>query len=200
MAKYRRFLTKTEQKDVIDKYKNHCDAAGGIFSSDKRRKLIGLKKKNPKLVDEGTADFWYDVRNAVRHALTDLQLISEVAHSEQLKEMFQLVSSADLLKDKSKTSVANLLDSIFMEHNRLVAVRQKDQTMFLERTTDKDDSWKADLAAETVGKCLKFYMDSGLITSKAHKRLVEEVTDMLGSEYSHAVSRELSLRHFAQFR
>ena len=27
------------------------------FRPDKRRKLVGLKKKNPKQIEEGTADF-----------------------------------------------------------------------------------------------------------------------------------------------
>jgi len=199
MANYRRELSIDKQKQIHRKYKNHRDAEGGIFKPDKRRKLLGVKGEKKKVAPENLANFWSDVRKYVKNGLIDLQLIAEVAHPDQLKEMFQLIPLSERREDKSKTSIVNILDAIFEEHNKLVYDIEKDGTRFPRRSTEVDDSWKIDLAAEIVGNCLKFYMDSGLVTSKAHERLIEEVTDMLGSEYGHVINRELSLQHIMQF-
>lgn len=200
MANYRRQLSKSRHEFILNKYKNHRDVEGGIFTSDKRRKLLGVKAESSKQFREDTADFWYDVRTTVKNGLTDLQLIAEVAHPEQLKEMFQLVPFAEWEKDNSKTSLANILDAIFQDHDRLVLEKTKDGHKVLTRTREENDLWKVELAYETVEKCLKFYKESGLITSRVHERLADEVIDMMGSEYSHALSRNLDLPYYAKFR
>jgi len=184
MAKYRRRMDKIKQKHIIDKYKKHCDVEGGIFRSDKRRKLVGLKKKNPKQIEEGTADFWYDVRNSVRHALTDFQLVAEVSSHEQLKEMFDLIPYGKWKKDISKTSIPILLKAILSSQPTYSIRFKKGQPYPIENK--EDDVWLAHLAYETVRICFDFFKEHNLITSMAHERLIEETDDMLNSEIGRA--------------
>ena len=185
MAKYRRRMDKIKQKYIIDKYKKHCEAEGGIFRPDKRRKLIGLKeKKNPKQIEEGTADFWYDVRKSARHGLTDLQLVSEVTNPEQLQEIFSLIPYVEWNRDISKTDLPKLIRTILSSQPRSRVVKRKGMLVPVEN--EEDDVWLAHLAYEIVIECFRFFNEHNLVTSMAHERLIEETEDMLNSEIGRA--------------
>ncbi len=184
MAKYRRQMDKIKQKYIIDKYKKHCDAEGGTFRPDKRRKLVGLKKKNPKQIEEGTADFWYDVRKSAKHSLTDLQLVSEVANTEQLREIFSIIPYGEWNKDTSKTDLVFLIRQV-LGSQPWRTVRYK-KGVPQPSYNSEDDSWLAFLAYQIVHECFEFFKDHQLVTSKAHERLIDEVDDLLNSEVGRA--------------
>jgi len=195
MADYRRKLSKEDHKNIVRKYKKHRDANGGIFVSRTRRRLLGIKDEKSGLFREDTSDFWLDVRSNVKTALTDLQLICEVANQDQLKEMFSVIPNSLRKSDPTKVSLANVIETLF--YTLIQYKRDKDglKPIF----DQKNILWKGELSNEIVQKCLEFYSINGMITSKAHERLVMEVTDMLGSELSHTLSRELNLPYFAKF-
>ena len=88
VATYRRELPQYRRKNIIDKYKNLRDAKGGLFTPTMRRRLLGVKLLSSKEYKEDTADFWYDVRKTVKSGLKDIELICDMAHPDQLKEMF----------------------------------------------------------------------------------------------------------------
>jgi len=73
MANYRRELTKKQLNKIHSRYKDLVNSDGGIFTKDKRRKLLGLKQKSGKYFEE-SADFWYDVRTTVLNGLKDFEL------------------------------------------------------------------------------------------------------------------------------
>ena len=195
MADYRRKLSQAEHRNIVRKYKKHRDANGGIFVSRTRRRLLGIKDEKSGLFREDTSDFWLDVRSNVKTALTDLQLICEVANQDQLKEMFSVIPYSLRKSDPTKASLANVIEALF--YTLILYKRDKDglKPIF----DQKNIIWKAELSNEVVQKCLEFYNINGMITSKAHERLVMEVIDMLGSEFSHTLSRELKLPYFAKF-
>ena len=195
MADYRRKLSKEDHKNIVRKYKKHRDASGGIFVSRTRRRLLGIKDEKSGLFREDTSDFWLDVRSNVKTALTDLQLICEVANQDQLKEMFSVIPCSSRKSDPTKASLSNVIETLF--YTLIQYKRDKDglKPIF----DQKNIPWKAELSNEIVQKCLEFYSINGMITSKAHERLVMEVTDMLGSELSHTLSRELKLSYYAKF-
>ena len=195
MADYRRKLAVDEHKNIVRKYQPHRDAQGGIFVPRTRRRLLGVKDESSGLYREDTSDFWSDVRTNVKNALTDLQLICEVANQDQLKEMFRLIPFEERQKDQSKASLSNVLEVLF----KSTPLFKKEGSKWI-RVIPKDITWKADLAVEIVEKCLEFYKYNGMITSKVHERLVVEVTDMLGSELGHAISRELKLPYAIKVR
>jgi len=195
VAEYRRKLTKIEHKNIVSRYKKHRDAEGGIFVPRTRRRLIGVKDEKRGQFRDDTPDFWSDVRSHVKTAITDLQLICEVTNQEQLKEMLQLVPFATRKTDETKASLSDVL-SILFDYKLQYKRTKKGWEQVID---SKNILWKSELAHDIVIKCLKFYQDHGLITSKAHERLVEEVTDMLGAELSHAISRDLKLPYFTKF-
>ncbi len=102
MANYRRKLSKNDLKLIHSVYKVHTDDDGGIFTKDKRRKLLGLKQKQGTY-HEDTADFWYDVRSSVKSGLMDLELFFEVAHQNQIKEVLYDAPSKEELKSLKLT-------------------------------------------------------------------------------------------------
>ena len=195
MADYRRKLSIEDHKNIVRKYKKHRDANGGIFVSRTRRRLLGIKDEKSGLFREDTSDFWLDVRNNVKTALTDLQLICEVANQDQLKEMFSVIPYSVRKSDPTKASLANVIETLFYTLIQYKRDKGEIKPIF----DQKNIVWKAELSNDIVQKSLEFYDKNGMITSKAHERLVMEVTDMLGSELSHILSRELKLSYFAKF-
>jgi len=184
MAQYRRKLNKGMQHFINDWYKKHKDTEGGIFTPDKRRKLLGIRPKGRKVSPENIPNFWYDVRNSVQSGLSDLHLVSEVAHQNQLKEMFSLIPYSVWFEGRSKTDIAKLLSTIFSSQPRSRVMKVKGQLRPIEN--NEDDIWLAHLAYEIVLECFKFFKEHNLVTSMAHERLIEETDDMLNSEIGRA--------------
>src|SRR2546427_4594121 len=107
IANYRRELYKMERMNLIDKYKKLRDADGGIFTSTMRRRLLGIKLSSDREIREDSADFWYNVRTYVKNGLKDLELICEVAHPEQLEDMF----AGRFLSKEEQQELAKISDS-----------------------------------------------------------------------------------------
>lgn len=194
MAQYRRKLNQGKQKYVNDRYKTHKDAKAGTFTSDKRRKLLGIKPKGRDISPENVANFWYDVRTSVSRGLADLHLVSEVAHEDQMREMFQPHPYQAMKKDPSLTSLATLVKAVLESPDgtskHMVGGRRK-----LSMLKEQPDAWKAVLAQEIVRHCLDFFSYHGFVTSKAHQRVVEELNDMISSEMSKAFFMERGFRN-----
>ncbi len=194
MAQYRRKLNQGKQKYVNDRYKTHKDAKAGIFTSDKRRKLLGIKPKGRDVSPENLANFWYDVRTSVTKGLADLHLVSEVAHEDQMKEMFQPHPYQAIKEDPSLSSLATLVSSVLESpdgSSKFIVSRRRKPSMLKEQP----DAWKAVLAQEIVKHCLGFFSNHGFVTSKAHQRVVDELNDMISSEISKAFFMERGLRN-----
>lgn len=198
MAEYRRQLSKYTQKNLLDRYKNHKNAEGGIFTESTRRRLLGIKAESAKELPPDTADFWSDVRKFVKNGLKDLELICDVAHPDQLEEMFykQTLSKkeqSELEKIKEAWEQTKYLER-FPSLNKFLESLFKDyiieRKMMIERLGKKypqaviigSDAWKAYLAHDIVVICLKFFKEHNFISTKAHERLVEEVEDMINVE------------------
>src|SRR2546428_7058747 len=118
MVEYRRENTKYEWSELLDKYKNLINAEGGVFRPDKRRKLLGLKPKADDPPHKDTANFWYDVRKTVKSGLKDLELICDIAHPDQLKEMFTETLSRE--ENDEKTRLQNELEKSTNEKTRQI--------------------------------------------------------------------------------
>ncbi|OLC36168.1 MAG: hypothetical protein AUH84_02040 [Thaumarchaeota archaeon 13_1_40CM_4_38_7] len=198
MANYRREISKYEQKDVHSKYRDLVDKDGGIFTKDKRRKLLGLKQEHGKYFQD-TADFWYDVRQTVANGLKDLELFFEVAHQEQIKEVLhdspikeevglgRKYKNVEEILELSKRipTLKKALESLFKDYRVIRRAKlPTGQKYSVSEPVEKEDSWKALLAEDIVNICMEFFMKRNLISTKAHLRLVEELQDMLDVEVS----------------
>ena len=71
------------------KYKNYLDNEGGIFASDKRRRLL---KYSPgrKGHNQPTSGFRYDTRRFVKQALIDLALFIDTAEKRDFNKAFNV--------------------------------------------------------------------------------------------------------------
>lgn len=167
-----------------------------------RRRLLGIKKQSAKQYQNDTADFWYDVRHYVRNALKDLELICEVAHPEQLQDIFsEKLSKTELdtinkIKDpveiemfwRRKPSIQKTLEILFKDYVTYRKIKIPNSSMVYNQpeNIEKNDAWRAMLCFEITKICFQFFQEHNLVTSKAHQRLVEEVLDMLDVEIGHA--------------
>lgn len=203
MAEYRRQLSKYEQKKVLYRYKNHRDADGGIFTESTRRRLLGIKQGSKKGLPLDTPDFWNDVRRYVRNGLKDLELICDVAHPDQLEEMFhketltreEQKEMKELTKAWEQTDFLETIPSL----KKFIASLFKDYVVMRKRMVLPEgkkypipevigsDTWKAYLAHDLLVICLKFFNEHNFISTKAHQRLVEEVEDMINVEVSRGI-------------
>jgi hypothetical protein len=192
MANYRRELSKNEQKNIHFKYKDHVNAEAGIFTSDKRKKLLGVKQKSGSY-HEDTADFWYDVRTHTKSGLKDLEILAEVAHHDQLKEIFQSNLTDETIKKMKETEDENMkyliqqtnptLDNVFrfiLESRSSVKIEKEPWNN--DKLKEQEDAWKYYLTRDMIRVCFEFLKNNRYITSKSHERLVEEVLDMIDSE------------------
>ncbi|MGH9922810.1 MAG: hypothetical protein ACRD38_08675 [Nitrososphaerales archaeon] len=186
MVNYRRSLTKSQHKNILRKYKKHRDAEGGIFTSNKRRRFLGIKAKSGKeFKEEGAIQFWYDVRTTVRNGLVDLQLICEVAPPDELKKMFEIVTHEDLREEPHRASLDLVLEALLfglpLEFEEAQKLKSKKSNSFRAKPNE-DDFWKAELSYYVAKRCMDYFRENGYITSKHGRNLVRELDDMLQNE------------------
>ena len=195
MAQYRRKLSPSHQKHFHSMYKLHKDVEGGIFTPDKRRKLLGLKSKSRKVALENLSNFWSDVRKFSKNGLTDLRLLANMAHSDQVKEVFQLIPWQEWNKDHSKTSLAFLVKFVLESEDESSRYVKSKRSKLKNVNHEEPDVWKAFLAQQIVDECLDFFIVHGFVTSKAHHRIVDELKDLISVEIGHKQFQERGLRN-----
>lgn len=181
MVNYRLNISEGGYTKYRNWYKNHLDAYGGIFTPDKRRKLLGINPKNPQAYED-TPNFWADVRNTVRNGLIDLQLICEIAHPKQLKKIFEYTLPSneeksfgfsppegwDTFTPNLTTVVSKILSSVHYEKDR------------------EGRLWRADLATRLVDTSIGFFDgETNLIRSPVNQRYLKDVRSILEFELSY---------------
>jgi hypothetical protein len=196
MANYRRELNQRDQKLTHVIYKNHVNNDGGIFTKDKRRKLLGLRQEHGKYFED-TADFWYDVRSSVKTGLKDLELFFSVAHPEQIREVifdYPKKEEADILKkthDANKQfelfrqipSLNRMLSSLFEPHYRYKTVKSHaGEPVTYSEQIEEEEEWKPFLLHDIIKLGIEYLESQNFISSKAHQRLTEEFLDMINVE------------------
>jgi len=208
MANYRRKLSKNDLKQIHSIYKVHTDDEGGIFTEDKRRKLLGLKQKQGKYFED-TADFWYDVRSNVKSGLKDLELFFDVADKNQIKDVLydaplkEELNLPKLTRDHNKMyelqrqipSLTNTLNALLQKYYK--SRKTKLSTGEIRRYSEhveEDDTWRAMLVHDIINIGITYLQDHNLISSKAHQRLVDEFVDMVNVEIARGTMIPLNQR------
>jgi len=208
MANYRRKLSKNDLKLIHSVYKVHTDDDGGIFTKDKRRKLLGLKQKHGKYFED-TADFWYDVRSSVKSSLKDLELFFEVAHQNQIKEVLydapskEELKSLKLTRDHNKIyylqrqipSLTHTLSALFQKYYKTSKMKlPSGETRKYSEHIEEDDTWRAFLVHDIIKICITYLNDHNLISSKAHERVTDEFQDLVNVEIGRGTKLSLNER------
>jgi|SRR3989304_1553517 len=198
MANYRRELTINESKYLHDIFKAHVNDDGGIFTADKRKKLLGLKPEHGKYFED-TADFWSDVRAYVKSGLKDLELFFDVAHPKLIREIIYdspKKENLDILKktqDSDKRSILqhqipslqSTISSLFETHYKYKKVKPAPGQASKYSVPIEDElEWKSNLVREILVLGIDFMDNHNLISSQAHKRLADEFVDMVNVEIS----------------
>ena len=208
MANYRRKLSKNDLKLIHSVYKVHTDDDGGIFTKDKRRKLLGLKQKQGKYFED-SADFWYDVRSTVKSGLKDLELFFDVAHQKQIKEVIHDTPIKEeshlprITRDYNKIyvlsrqipSLTKTLTALLQKHykpskTKLPSGEIRKYSKFIE----EDEEWRAFLVQDIIKICITYLQDHKLVSSKAHERLTDEFVDMVNVEIARGTKIPLNER------
>ena len=72
------------------------EADGGIFTSKTRRRLVGELGMSGRGLTKN--DFWYDQRNRVRNALTDLEIFLTVAGRDNVNQVLTVETMEPVIK------------------------------------------------------------------------------------------------------
>jgi hypothetical protein len=166
---YRRELTPDQKESLRVKYRDYLQySRGGFLTTNKRKRLLEIKKG-----DEGTpeADFWYKLKQSARDSIVDLQMICDIADNEQIKEIFQRIPIKKIeknvpIKNEDFVSLPRLISSVLVTNWR---------------SEKKDDLWKALLVKELINACLNYIETSGILMTKAHMRLIDEIRDLVNA-------------------
>ena len=164
---YRRYNTQNELKPYQKKYKEYLKRSrGGFLSKNQKLRLLGLKKG-----DEGTpeADFWYRLKRSAKGSLVDLQMIFDLADDDQKREIFQMIPLVKKqknqgLSDNEYITFANLISNVLVTD-----WRQKESY----------DVWKAFVVKDLMNSCLNYITTSGILMTKSHMRLIDEMRDLI---------------------
>ena len=212
MANYRRELTINESKYLHDIFKAHVNDDGGIFTADKRKKLLGLKPEHGKYFED-TADFWYDVTSTVKSGLKDLELFFEVAHHEKIKDIIYdsvKKEESQILKKTQDGNKQNILQrqipsltqtlaSLFKTPTRLKKYKLPSGQSHEYSESIDEGEWKAMLAHDIIKEGISYLQRQKLISSMAHQRLVVEFEDMINVEIAKGTRLPLNQRVEALF-
>ena len=166
---YRRELSENDKTSLKKKFKNHIEnSRNSCLTKNQRLRLLEIKKK-----EHGTteSDFWYRLKKDAKNAIVDLQMICNVADDEQIKEIFQHIPLKKIeknvpIKDEDLVSLDRLISSILVTNWR---------------SEKKDDLWKALLVKELINACLNYIVTSGILMTKSHMRLVDEIRDLVNA-------------------
>ena len=208
MANYRRKLSKSDLNLIHSIYKVHTDDKGGIFTKDKRKKLLGLKQEHGKYFED-TADFWYDVRTTVTNALKDLELFFDVAHKKQIKDV---IHDTPLKEELSLPKISKDHNEIYFLSRQIPSFK-KTLTALLQKSykykktklpsgqiqkyyehVEEEEEWRAILVHDIINICITYLNDHNLISSKAHARLTDEFQDMVNVEIARGTKLSLNER------
>jgi hypothetical protein len=163
MAKYRRELTSAQHRQIVDKFKDHMEAPGGIFTESTRHRLIGVKDTSSKLFKDDVPDFWLDVRTYATNALIDLNLLASVADPEQLRQIFAPLSFREWNAKENKyprdDPSAYLQMLLWSSH---------------EPVASAVGEWKRKLARRLMELAVNHFKDHPEFASPLHKRVFEE--------------------------
>ena len=175
MAKYRRDLTKSNYKILKQYYQDHYNSKdSGIFTFSKKHRLLGIKG-NGKEEIKNESDFWLDVRKSVKNGIVDLKLVADVASIEQQKQMFKI--------SKERFSIIDALHSVLKtEVKKIVKQTEKSYAEGYVYPEQNELAWKSFLSYSLARIGMEFFLENFLITSKLHKRNLEESLDVLTTE------------------
>ena len=208
MANYRRKLSKNDLKLIHSIYTVHVDDDGGLFTQDKRRKLLGLKQKQGKYFEDN-ADFWYDVRTSVKSGLKDLELFFDVADKNQIKEVLY---DSPLKEESNLPGRTKVYNELYELQRQIPSLTRTLTTLFqryyetkkyktaegkiqkYSHHIEEEDSWRAYLVNEMINLGITYMRDHNLISSKAHERLTDEFIDMVNVEIARGIKIPLDER------
>lgn len=183
---YRRELNKNEKTSYQNKYREYlAKSRGGFLTKNQKMRALELKHG-----DEGTieSDFWYRIKQSSRGSLVDLQMICDIANENQIKDIF---GDFILIKKYKKN------ESI--PKNERISLDSIIETILSRKSDKHDDLWKAIMTRDIMEKCLDYTKESGLLMTKSHLRLIDEIKDLMNAIVSVAVQVPVTNRKVVQF-
>ena len=213
---YWRQLPPKEWETLKTLYKNHVEInRGGLTSKKFRKRLLGLTKENvaagiksKNKENEGgeskDSQFWYLIKESVRYALNDLRLVSETANHKQMKEMFQVtpyVLTEEFRKSSKQRKDITKEEQKYLKDQNLYTSFDVLLNSILNTPTpkDEDDLWKSLLVNEIMKVCLAHLKKTGVLMTKSHLRLIDEIEDLVDAivgisvQISHEDRRRIKL-------
>ena len=168
---WRKPLTNYKKKVLKDDHSAILKVSrGGVLTTPQRKRLLGFTKSTE---GEDEKKLWFDIRNSARTAFLDLKLICDVASDNQLKDIFEPLSSEDLQKDKNGRPDA------FGKYTR-TDVNTFLNTLLFERDNQE---WKYFLASRLIEVAISYIRWKPEYESQLYNRVFDDVLDVVRHNY-----------------
>ena len=176
MADYRELLERYQKEEILKKFTQHIHDYGGLFSSEARQNILGINPKNANPFED-KAKNWSNIKKSIRNGFVDIQLVSKIASSNQLRKIFEHVP------DYPQQKFGGVVPDEFVNTVSPNLISAIDSILNSGDKSDiKQQKWKSDLVYRIIEECLDYFLDHKLIRSPVHERRLREVTTIINAE------------------
>lgn len=148
---------------------------GGFLSTEKRQRLLHITNWPEETQEDEIYRYFYDIREHAKAAIDDFRLLSEVLNEEEFQKIFGEKMVDDQNRERYPISV--LFEVLIPK-----TVHLKEGTVVTEIL--KKQEWRKHVLDEITVKSLLWYVNSGIIQTDAHRRLLIDAADIIAVQSS----------------
>jgi hypothetical protein len=173
---YTRDLTEGEIKDLKARYQAHMKRSrSGFLSTQKRQRLLHITNWPEETQESEVHQFFYDIREHAKAAIDDFRLLSEVLSEKEFEQIFgEKIVEPD---NRERYPISVLFEVLIPK-----TVHLKEGTVVTEIL--KKQEWRKHVLDEITVKSLLWYVNSGIIQTDAHRRLLIDAADIIAVQSS----------------
>jgi len=194
---YTRDLDKKQIETLKSKYKEHAKVSReGFLNPSKKERLLHITRGRDESNRE-ISDFFYEIRERAKSAITDMQLLCDTLNEDQLEQIFGARESFTHEKQVMVGNylIVNLLKSLIPYSFQF----GKDK---LTQEQLKEREWRKHFLSELIVEGLLWYFHSGIFKSDSHLNLLFDALDTITvmstgkKKYQRTVERGISIVTF----
>jgi hypothetical protein len=169
---YTRDLTDKRIKDLKTRYQLHKKRSrNGFLSTHTRERLLHITNWSEDTEVRDIYQFFYDIREHAKAAIDDFRLLSDVLTE---KEFQQLLGQKIVDRNNIERYPISILFDVLIPKT----AHLKEGKIVTEILQEQE--WRKEVLEEITKKSLMWYINSGLIQTDSHIRLLADAIDIIG--------------------
>lgn len=167
---YTRELTAKEIKLLQGKYNNHLNRTRkGFLERPMVERLLHITNWKRDTTDQDIYQYFYEIREHVKTALVDLQLICETLHEDQLQEIFGKNDATSITYP-----ITNVLKSL-IPYPLLFGSKAKE----VMKKIEEKQQWRKYILEDVTIESLLWYFHSGIFKTELERNLIFDTIDAI---------------------